>query len=68
MKKTTTKMAILLAVIALIAAACSSGDDAGTADGDFRVAIVGPSASNDLAVTQSIVESVDKLEADGLVS
>ncbi|MEN8239823.1 MAG: BMP family protein, partial [Actinomycetota bacterium] len=38
------------------------------ADGDFRVAIVAPSASNDLAFTQSIVDAVDKLEADGLVS
>ncbi len=65
MKKISTKLAILLAVLALVAAACSSDDDA--ASDDFRVAIVAPSASNDLAFTQSIVDAVNKLKADGVV-
>ncbi|NHZ70831.1 MAG: BMP family ABC transporter substrate-binding protein [Proteobacteria bacterium] len=65
LKKISTKLAILLAVLALVAAACSSDDDAASAD--FRVAIVAPSASNDLAFTQSIVDAVNKLKADGVV-
>ena len=60
----------LLAAFALVAAACGSssdgessdttagegGDDAGEA---FRIALVAPSASNDLAFTQSMVDSVN---------
>ncbi|MEN8040282.1 MAG: BMP family protein [Actinomycetota bacterium] len=74
---------MLIAVIALIAAACGgSGDDttttaADTGDGDttttaavaeFRVAIVAPSASNDLAFTQSIVDAANMLKDSGIVS
>lgn len=66
MKKRTTKLAVLIAVIALIAAACSSGGD-DAVSGDFRIAIVAPSASNDLAFTQSIVDAANKLKADGIV-
>ncbi len=72
MRKTTTRLAILVAVIALIAAACSSGSDDSGGDGgdggDFRIAIVAPSASNDLAFTQSIVDAANKLKEDGTVS
>ena len=61
----------LLAALALIAAACG-GDDSGsdatttTAGGGeaFRIAIVAPSASNDLAFTQSIVDAVNAIKAD----
>lgn len=67
MKKVTTKLVILLAVFALVAAACSS-DDGDSGDGDFRVAIVAPSAANDLAFTQSIVDAANILKSDGLVS
>ena len=67
MKKLTTKLVILLAVFALVATACSSSDDE-SGDGDFRIAIVAPSASNDLAFTQSIVDAANVLKADGLVS
>ncbi len=67
MKKRRTKLAILIAVFALVAAACSSGgDDAG--DGDFRIAIVAPSASNDLAFTQSIVDAANVLKESGVIS
>jgi basic membrane protein A len=67
LKKRSTKLTVLIAVIALIAAACSSGggDDSGGAD--FRIAIVAPSASNDLAFTQSIVDAANKLKESGVV-
>ncbi len=66
MKKRSTKLAVLIAVVALIAAACSSGGDE-AASADFRIAIVAPSASNDLAFTQSIVDAANKLKADGII-
>lgn len=47
-----------MAAFALIAAACSSDD---SAEG-FRIAIVAPSASNDLAFTQSMVDSANRIE------
>ena len=54
-------------MFALVAAACSSSDDS-SGDGDFRIAIVAPSASNDLAFTQSIVDAANILKDSGLVS
>jgi basic membrane protein A len=56
-------IAILMA-FALVVAACGDDDDATTdettASGDtFSIAIVAPSASNDLAFTQSIVDAVN---------
>ncbi len=58
---------MLIAVITLIAAACSSGGGDEAASAEFRIAIVAPSASNDLAFTQSIVDAANKLKADGIV-
>lgn len=67
---------ILLAVLALVAAACGGDDDGGgdattttAAPTDtteapmdpIRIAVVAPSASNDLAFTQSMVDSLDRL-------
>ncbi len=63
----------LLAAFALVAAACGSdsddasteetsdagGDDTGGEDEAFRIAVVAPSASNDLAFTQSMVDAVN---------
>jgi basic membrane protein A len=60
------KLFVLLAVFALVAAACGSSDDSG--DGGFRIAIVAPSASNDLAFTQSIVDAANLLKDSGVVS
>jgi len=55
-----------MAVIALVGAACSSSSsDSG--GGDFKVAIVAPSASNDLAFTQSMVDAANKLKEDGVI-
>ncbi|VAV98501.1 hypothetical protein MNBD_ACTINO01-2581 [hydrothermal vent metagenome] len=67
MKKRSTKLTVLIAVITLIAAACSSGGGDEAASADFRIAIVAPSASNDLAFTQSIVDAANKLKAEGIV-
>ena len=47
-----------MAALALVAAACSSDD---SAEG-FRIAIVAPSASNDLAFTQSMVDAANSIE------
>lgn len=49
----------LTAVLAVFAGACGSDDDSGS-DG-FRIAIVAPSASNDLAFSQSIVDGANAL-------
>ncbi len=65
--KRITKLTILLAVFALVAAACSS-DDGGSDDGAFKIAIVAPSASNDLAFTQSMVDAANSLKDSGAVS
>jgi basic membrane protein A len=65
--KRITKLTILLAVFALVAAACSS-DDGGSDEGDFKVAIVAPSASNDLAFTQSMVDAVNLLKENGVIA
>ncbi len=52
-------VAILMS-FALVVAACGDDDDTATTTGDaFRIAIVAPSASNDLAFTQSIVDAVN---------
>jgi len=64
LKKRTVVIVTLVAVLALIGAACSS--DSGGGD-DFRVAIVAPSASNDLAFTQSIVDAANMLVEDGVI-
>ena len=58
MRRRSTTLVVLLAALALVAAACSSDD---SAEG-FRIAIVAPSASNDLAFTQSIVDSANRIE------
>ncbi|MCP3996538.1 MAG: BMP family ABC transporter substrate-binding protein [bacterium] len=46
----------MFAAFALIASACGGDDEVDVSD--FRIAIVAPSASNDLAFTQSIVDAV----------
>ncbi|MGB9358313.1 MAG: BMP family protein [Acidimicrobiia bacterium] len=58
MRRRSTTLVVLLAALALVAAACSSDD---SAEG-FRIAIVAPSASNDLAFTQSMVDSANRIE------
>ena len=50
----------LVAVLALVAGACGSDEEA-VDDGLFRIAVVAPSASNDLAFSQSIVDGVNAL-------
>jgi len=57
---------LLLVVLALVAAACGDSDDetattASAGDDPIRIAVVAPSAENDLAFTQSMVDSLDRL-------
>ena len=54
-------LAAVLAVLAMLAGACGSDEEA-VDDGLFRIAVVAPSASNDLAFTQSIVDAVHVLD------
>ena len=65
MKRKLAWLAVF-AAFALIAAACGGDDEVDVSD--FRVAIVAPSASNDLAFTQSIVDGVDALGIDPAVT
>jgi len=60
-RKTWAAVVAVLA-LTLVATACSS-DDGASGEG-FRIAIVAPSASNDLAFTQSIVDAVNKVASD----
>ena len=53
----------VLGVLALGAAACGSDDSSG-GGGALTMAIVAPSASDDLAFSQSMVDSVNALERD----
>jgi basic membrane protein A len=51
--------------LALVAAACSSDDEGvGSADDPFRIAVVAPSASNDLAFSQSIVDALTVIQEE----
>ncbi|HHC07445.1 MAG TPA: BMP family ABC transporter substrate-binding protein [Actinobacteria bacterium] len=66
MRRTTSmRWLVFTAVVALVAAACGGGDEGGggTEGGGetFRIAVVAPSASNDLAFTQSIVDAVNRI-------
>ena len=77
MKKRTMTWLIVVLAFTLVAAACGddTGDTTTTAGGGdttttaaaaeaFRIAIVAPSASNDLAFTQSIVDAVNIIKAE----
>lgn len=56
------RILVLIGALALVAAACG-GDEGG--DGEaFRIAVVAPSASNDLAFTQSIVDAVNAIQSE----
>lgn len=65
LRKRTVVVVTLVAVLAIVGAACSSDSGGGE---DFRIAIVAPSASNDLAFTQSIVDAANRLIDDGVIS
>ena len=63
MRSRPWRLLAVFAVVALIAAACG-GDDSESAPEGFRIGIVAPSASNDLAFTQSIVDAANALAGD----
>ncbi len=56
------RMAAAAVVLLLIAAGCSSSDDDDA--GSLRIAIVAPSARNDLAFSQSMVDAVNAIAAE----
>jgi basic membrane protein A len=68
-KATGWRLLALLGALALVAGACG-GDDDGDDGAAFQIAIVAPSASNDLAFSQSIVDAVnaikDEMGADAI--
>jgi len=68
LKKRNIALVVLIAVIALVGAACSSSSSSDSGGDTFKVAIVAPSASNDLAFTQSMVDAANKLKDDGIIS
>ena len=59
-RRLTTLLAAL-AVLVLLAAGCTGADEVD--EGPLRIAIVAPSASNDLAFTQSMVDAVNAIGA-----
>ena len=63
MKKRYSLLA-LGAALALVAGACGDSGDIGSPDDPFRIAVVAPSASNDLAFSQSIVDALNVIQAD----
>jgi basic membrane lipoprotein Med (substrate-binding protein (PBP1-ABC) superfamily) len=73
MRKRVGSLIVLAAVLAVIGAACSNSTNtttpATTGGGvpatakEFKVALVAPSAVNDLAFTQSMVDALDRLKA-----
>jgi len=56
-------ISVLMAFV-LVVAACGDDDDDTTPAEAFRIAIVAPSASNDLAFTQSIVDAVNVIAGE----
>ena len=64
MKKRMAYLAVG-AALALVAGACGdSGSSIGSADDPFRIAVVAPSALNDLAFSQSIVDAVNLIQEE----
>ena len=57
------RLLAVVGVLALVAAACGDSDDGGS-DGVFRVAVVSPSAVNDLAFSQSISDGLAAIQED----
>lgn len=63
----TTSAALVAATIAGVAPNASASGSPGSGDGEFTVAVVMPSAANDLAFSQSIIDSLDRLVEDGTI-
>lgn len=66
LRKITARYSWLAAMLLLtVVTACAEEESTGrSADDPIRIAMVGPSASNDLAFTQSMVDSLNRLAAD----
>jgi basic membrane protein A len=63
LRKTIAYLAVG-AALALVAGACGDSGGIGSADDPFRIAVVAPSASNDLAFSQSIVDALAVIQED----
>ena len=59
-----TGLVALLGSFVLVASACGSSDDSSDSGGALTMAIVAPSASDDLAFSQSMVDSVNALDRE----
>ncbi|OQA15810.1 MAG: hypothetical protein BWY63_02852 [Chloroflexi bacterium ADurb.Bin360] len=55
------RIASIVLLVAILTSACGAGGDGG-GDKPFRIAVVTPSAKNDLAFSQSIYESLLKVQ------
>lgn len=62
MHRNLLKWVAMMAILAIVGVACGADGEVETDTGGFRVAIVAPSPSNDLAFTQSIIDGVNRLD------
>jgi basic membrane lipoprotein Med (substrate-binding protein (PBP1-ABC) superfamily) len=62
--KMKSKLLVLIVALALILTACSSGGEEAGEKGTFKVAVVMPSAINDLAFSQSMYDALLKIQAE----
>jgi basic membrane protein A len=63
LRRTSVAAGLVLAVTAASGAASATDED----DSDFDIAVVMPSAANDLAFSQSMIDSLDRLVEAGVV-
>jgi basic membrane protein A and related proteins len=61
------RRAALVMTLAVCAAAASPAAVSASGDDEFTVAVVLPSAANDLAFSQSMVDSLERLKEDGTI-
>jgi len=62
-KRPALKLLLALLAFVMVAAACGDSDSEGSGeDGALRIALVAPSASDDLAFTQSMVDAINALD------
>jgi len=62
-KRPAVKLLLALLAFVMVAAACGDSDTEGSGeDGALRIALVAPSASDDLAFTQSMVDAINALD------
>lgn len=60
--RTLSRLVTVLVVLSVLLSACAKPDGGGVADKPFRIAVITPSAKNDLAFSQSIYDAVVKVQ------